>query len=466
MWVALLAMASCSPCHEEIVRAFSLTGMARSLTAPVPEKRAEQTGRHRAQPWAVAWKRDGLTHRVDDEMRRMEWAVGSGHEGKSYLWRAGDAFFQSPLAWYTKRGNWDLSPGYAASATVDFLRPVTADCLFCHAGASRPVAGTLNRYAATDPIPQPGIHCERCHGDGELHAKDARRGNIVNPVRLSPLARDSVCEQCHLSGAARIPIPGKSFGDFRPGMVLEEVFSVYLPVAAKAFKVVSHAEQLVESACAKASGPKLWCGSCHDAHREPVDAGTWYRERCQTCHANTRPHGDGCANCHMPSTQASDGGHTAFTDHRIRKPGTAVEQPAVTALRAWREPAPQWRARGLGLAYAGAGELQRAYPLLRNAPADGEVQAALGLLYLRAGRTAEAVTVLEQAARAEPRHSTRRLNLAAALLAAGRRDQAKAEAEHAVALEPLLRDAYVLLAEIEPRRAAYWRDRFEKQLRK
>ena len=252
MWMALLAMASCTPCHEEIVRSFGQTGMGRSVTLPVSEMRPKQTGRHRGQQWAVEWRRDGLTHRVGDETRRMEWAVGSGHEGKSYLWRASDAFFQAPLAWYAKRGSWDLSPGYAAGAGVDFLRPVTADCLFCHAGASRPVAGTLNRYAAADPLPQPGIHCERCHGDGEAHVKDTRRGNIVNPARLAPPARDSVCEQCHLSGAARVPLPGKSFVDFRPGMVLEEVFSVYLPVVAKEFKVVSHAEQLAQSQCAKA----------------------------------------------------------------------------------------------------------------------------------------------------------------------------------------------------------------------
>ncbi|MBL8241188.1 MAG: tetratricopeptide repeat protein [Bryobacterales bacterium] len=445
------------------MRSFERTGMGRSMTAPVAEALPSQAGRHGQQNWAVAWRRDGLEHRVGGETRRMAWAVGSGHEGKSYLWRAGDALFQSPLAWYSKRGSWDLSPGYAAGAEIDFLRPVTADCLFCHAGSSRPVPGSLHRYAA---IPQPGIHCERCHGDGAPHAADPKRGNIVNPVRLAPAARDSVCEQCHLSGAARVPLPGKTFADFRPGMVLEEVFSVYLPVTAKAFKVVSHAEQLAESECAKASGTRMWCGSCHDPHGEPAEAESWYRERCQSCHANARPHGERCAECHMPRTAASDGGHTAFTDHRIRKPGPAAVPVAVTGLRAWREPEAQWRARGLGLAYAGAGDLQRAFPLLRETRGDGEAQSALGLVYLRAGRTEEAVAVLEQAVRAEPRHSSRRLNLAAALLAAGRRERAKAEAEQAIALEPLLRDAYVLLAEIEPRRAAYWRARFETELRK
>jgi len=50
--------------------------------------------------------------------------------------------------------------------------------------------------------------------------------------------------------------------------------------------------------------------------------------------------------------------------------------------------------------------------------------------------------------------------LTAALLAAGRRDRAAAEARAPIEIEPLLRDAYVLLAEIEPRRAAHWRAEF------
>jgi len=462
-----MAIASCAPCHEAIVRSYAATGMGRSVSRPTEETRARGKGKHGGQEWEVASRDGKLTHRVGSETRAPEWAVGSGHEGKSYIWRVGDSFFQSPLAWYSRRGAWDLSPGYAADATIDFLRPITADCLGCHAGESRAVKGTLNRYEGGAPIPVPGIHCARCHGDGEAHIRDGRRGNIVNPARLAARERDSVCEQCHLSGAARVPLPGKSFGDFRPGMALEQVFSVYLPAAESGFKVVSHAEQLAQSACVKGSGEKLWCGSCHDAHREPAEAGRWFRERCVGCHAQTRPHGEDCAGCHMPRTSARDGGHTAFTDHRIRKPGgAAATEGPVKGLRAWREPALEWRARGLGLAYAGVGELERAYGLLRGVAEDGEVQSALGLIHLRRGKAAEAVAVLERAAKAEPGNSTRRLNLAAALLAAGQRGRAAEEARQAMAIEPRMQDAYVLMAEIEPGRAAYWRGEFERRLRK
>jgi Flp pilus assembly protein TadD len=117
------------------------------------------------------------------------------------------------------------------------------------------------------------------------------------------------------------------------------------------------------------------------------------------------------------------------------------------------------------LAYVGTGNWEKGYALLRNAGEDAEVQAALGLLLVRSGRAAEAVTVLERAAKEQPKSSTSLLNLAAALLAAGEPGRAKAEALRAIELEPLLRDAYALLAEIEPLRAGYWQGEFARRVK-
>jgi len=54
-------------------------------------------------------------------------------------------------------------------------------------------------------------------------------GSIVNPAKLAQRARDSVCEQCHLLGEARVPNPDKNIEDFRPGVDLKDVFSVAFP---------------------------------------------------------------------------------------------------------------------------------------------------------------------------------------------------------------------------------------------
>lgn len=470
MWIALLAAATCLPCHEEFVKSFAKTGMGRSMTKPTAELQLRQEGAHGSARWVAWWTGKQLAHAVNDEVRMMDWAVGSGREGKSYLLRLGDALFQSPLSWYSRRRAWDLSPGFNRDQRLNFLRPVTADCLSCHAGESAPVAGTLNRYAEV-ALPAPGITCERCHGEASAHVKDPLRANIVNPRRLPAVERDSVCEQCHLGGTARVLNPGKTWADFRPGMKLESVFSVFVakaPSDPNRIKVVSHSEQLALSQCKVKSGDKLWCATCHDPHREPEDSFQEQQAKCQGCHQATKPHGDACTTCHMPRTDSSDGGHTAFTDHRIRRPGVPkVLLERSEELRPWRPAAEaELRDRGLGLAYAGAGRLEQAFDLLRGvAKPDAAVQDAMGLIYLRAERPGLAVAALAAAVKGDPRNSVRRLNLAAAYWAAGEREKARAEAMEAIALEPLLEDGYALLAEIEPRRAEFWRGEFIKRLR-
>lgn len=134
----------------------------------------------------------------------------------------------------------------------------------------RPVADTVNQYQ-NPPFTEEGISCDRCHGPAETHVRRPSSTNIVNPRKLSARARDSICEQCHLGGEARIENPGRRFADFQPGQELEEVFTVYVN-ASPVFKVVSHAEQLAHSICAVRSGTKMWCGSCHDPHEKPAQS--------------------------------------------------------------------------------------------------------------------------------------------------------------------------------------------------
>ena len=115
---------------------------------------------------------------------------------------------------------------------------------------------------------------------------------IINPRKLSFRARDSICEQCHLSGVARIPNPGNQINDFRPGEELEDIFSVYLyessrdPSRANPLTVISQAQQLALSTCAQQSHGKLWCGSCHDPHEKPANPDVYFRARCLSCHGS------------------------------------------------------------------------------------------------------------------------------------------------------------------------------------
>ena len=157
-----------------------------------------------------------------------------------------------------------------------------------------------------------------------------------------------MCEQCHLAGEIRIPNPRKSIADFEPGEPLENTYTVYVSTApaGNQIKVISHSEQLRLSKCARQSNGKLWCGTCHNPHEKPVEPVAYYRQRCLACHQATLPAAHAapdrdCIGCHMPKRGAKDGGHTAFTDHRIaRRPAAEGTLSIAADLTAWREPAP------------------------------------------------------------------------------------------------------------------------------
>jgi len=114
------------------------------------------------------------------------------------------------------RHAYDLAPGYEGLRSPDFTRPIAEACLFCHAGSALKITGTVNQYRS--PVfSAEAISCERCHGSAEKHLSNPRAGTIVNPAKLEPAIRDSICEQCHLLGVGRVLNPGMKFGDFRPG---------------------------------------------------------------------------------------------------------------------------------------------------------------------------------------------------------------------------------------------------------
>ena len=417
----------------------------------------------------------GMLQRVERDGWRaeqpVEFVIGSGNHAFGYLIARGRHLFQSPISYYARRALWDVAPGYEENAHPEFERPVTAECLWCHSGRPRPIRNTLNQYG--DPrFEAAAISCDRCHGPAREHLFKPSADTILSPSELSARARDSVCEQCHLSGEARVLNPNRSFGDFEPGMELEEVFSVYLYeqsgglASAPEFKVVSHVEQLAASRCAQASGDALWCGTCHDPHESPIDAVGYYRQKCQGCHAPDALVGhadpaEDCVGCHMPSRQAYDSGHSAFTDHRIaRSPEQPPSAEEPWKLRAWREPRGPLARRNLGLAYARLAErgqsplqanesLRNLVPAMREFPEDDvAIPLALGRIFRGRGKTELAVELFEHVVAAEPKNPLWLQSLADGLHAHGNVDGAIAALEQAIELDPFIESSYRVLATI------------------
>ena len=335
----------CLPCHAKQVAGYEKSAMAHSLTRLADQPPGKFT--HKVSGTEFSVKRGGTTMQITMKRDGLEatyaadYVVGSGSHAYGFLSRINDYLFQAPISYYVKRAAWDMAPGYEKDAAPDFSRPVSAECVECHADQPRPVKNTLNRYE-TPPFGAETIACDRCHGDPSRHLQHPGRETIVNPERLPARARDSVCEQCHLSGEVRVLNPGRQFSDFQPGQALEETFSVYVrdrsdpAVGEGSIKVIGHAEQLAQSVCARKSVGKLWCGTCHNPHERPENAAVYYRQRCLNCHGtailktHAAPTGD-CVSCHMARRKAVDGAHTVFTDHRITRVPVATSDgsPAV-----------------------------------------------------------------------------------------------------------------------------------------
>jgi tetratricopeptide (TPR) repeat protein len=473
--LALLLVASlhadprCVTCHAREDAAYEKTGMAHALrpvnavaAPPDGEFVHEVSGTKFSIHSTAAGMTQSLSRQGASATESPVFVIGSGNHALGYLVQTGDHLFQSPLAYYTVKKVWDVAPGYEADRQPDFSRPVASECLFCHAGKALPVADTLNRYQPS-VFSAYGITCERCHGDVSAHLKSPVPGSILNPAKLTSAARASVCEQCHLTGEARIPNPGKAITDFRPGLALEDFYTTYIAAqsSGQSIKVVSHAEQLALSKCAIKSGDRLWCGTCHNPHQEKVD----YRERCLSCHAATldtahAAPGRDCVACHMPKLPATDGGHTAFTNHRIlRNPAAEITGAQADTLTAWREPDSYVKDRNLALALVTVGlenqssaEVIRGYKMInrvaKDFPNDSALYTTLGLVFLKAQEPGEALKCFRRVIALKPQYAPNYVNEATALMAANQTDAAIAELQKALKLDPLLRQADFLLHQL------------------
>jgi Flp pilus assembly protein TadD len=499
--ISYVGDAACAKCHAEIAAAYQQSAMGQSLQpirAVAPHQRYDAGSHNPFERFGYTFHVERTGERVWHRQSRSgpkgeslldfrleaHYVIGAGGRGRSYLTDRDGYLFQTAISWYTAKGIWDLSPGFDADLLPG--RPVSGECLFCHANQAVPVPGYRNRLAEPATAGH-AIGCERCHGPGQLHV---RKGNapgpddltIVNPRKLEPALREAVCQQCHLEGEGRVTRRGRRLDEYRPGLPLESVLSVFTHADDSGEKLVTHVEQMYLSRCFRGSaGPRqMGCITCHDPHRKiaAMDRAAFYRQRCRQCHGDTDCHAppaaraarhDSCIDCHMPRAGVADITHVASTDHRIIRPGKSPPRsqgsgPLVAIVPRAAAAGDRELDRDRGIAEVEAAELDRAglergLALLERAnidfPDDWEALAVRGTALLQLNRPQEAADVLHKVLGAQPRWETALAHYAEACGAAGRETDALDAWRTAVELNPWIATYRRGLASLLTRRGAW-----------
>jgi predicted CXXCH cytochrome family protein len=383
--VTYVGMNTCRQCHAGIYDTYIRTGMGRSFAPASRLKSSADFGPgsvvrddYRNLNYHPYWQGEDF---LVDEFRmsagdtvykrteQVNFIVGSGQHTNSHLRSVNGYMYQLPLTFYTQQRTWDLPPGFEHGNNSRFSRRIELECISCHNGYPRLVAGSENKYA---DVPS-GIDCERCHGPGSRHVALKQQGemvdtsaavdySIVNPAKLPVELQLDICQRCHIQGNA-VLAKDKSFFDFRPGMNLSDVMDVYMPVykgQEEEHIMASHAERMKLSACfvrskavaekagqgAKALRPyrnAMTCVTCHNPHVSVKETGReTFNDACNRCHTGRpaaggvasstlvcdgdlqlrKKSGDDCVGCHMPKNNTIDIPHVTVTDHFIRRPVT------------------------------------------------------------------------------------------------------------------------------------------------
>ncbi len=442
----------CAGCHREIYDNYERTPMARGSGMAVD---GLLQGGFLHAPSGIRYSiflRDGkawMSFERDETPtlkgeRQLVYFIGSGHRGRTYLYRDNGQWFEAPINFYSKKHIWDMAPNYGTTKTLPAALPVDSNCLHCHAtDVQVALPEARNKYQGA-PFLQGGIGCSACHGDPSKHLAEQGHGPIVNPAKLTTARRDSVCLQCHLEGDVAIYRADKSLAQFRPGENLADYAVYFVKTSAESGggRASSQYEALLRSKCKIVSGDKLTCTTCHDPHSSPSPESrvSYFRSKCLSCHTGiqmaTRHHAEqqDCTACHMPVRNTSDISHEQRTDHDIRIlpllqlndiAGSDQLVPVGGVAAGPRE---------LGLAYAQLAEHgdrqagEKALGLLSQAEEDGmtdvEVHTQIGFLEQMSGDQTAAHKEYAEALSEDPYDATAMANLAVLDAASGRTTEA------------------------------------------
>jgi Tetratricopeptide repeat/Cytochrome c554 and c-prime len=440
------ADAICSKCHQDIFRKYLGTPMANA--SGLASDRIF-TGGFRHAPSGIDYRvsnKDGslwLSYSRPGDLgleggQKLDYFLGSGHLGITYLYTINGYLLESPVAFYGQSQAYDMKPGLGDLRTLPSALPMTRGCMRCHmSGVQREDPGTRNHFQGL-PFLHGGITCESCHGDTIAHVMNSGKAPVINPVKLDPERRDSVCISCHLEGDTRIEHAGREVDDYKPGERIADYLSYFVYAGDNMMsRAVSEIEELSLSKCKIVSGDRMSCMNCHDPHYSPPaeERAVFYRSKCLACHkapdysTSHFPDNPDCTSCHMPKGKVEKVPHVAWTDHRIRQNPDLLETSKLSPVD--RELisflSENTSQRDLALGYydlqANTAQANRAWTQLLTAkksnPHDLPVLTALGYLAEARGDRTLAMELYREALKLDPVDVTATNNLAILLAKSG-----------------------------------------------
>lgn len=311
---AYVGSAECARCHDDIYQRWSKTPMANVVRDP------------KQHPDVIIpdlSKGDAPAKFSLDDV-----ALVYGNLWKQrYFKRIGDDYYVIPAQWDVTRKQWKpyfvkddwWAPLYPPD---NFKRPTSALCDGCHS-----VNFNLQKHTVTEW----NVGCEKCHGPGSEHVKNAVAKNILNPARMNYVAANDNCIQCHSQGRPLTnPIEDKYY-DWPVGYDVSKKLSDYWRLEEHKLGETSfthfpdgtaHKNRMQgnDFVTSQMYTHGVTCFTCHDAHgtanpsqlRKPANV------LCLDCHGPASPNGpreltleqhthhkagsagSDCVACHMP----------------------------------------------------------------------------------------------------------------------------------------------------------------------
>ena len=315
----------CRECHVENYELHGMHGHAHTFAMASEEKIASKfAGREYeyGEPYGryeYFRDEDGLAVRIPGEVEEafpLQYALGSGHNAITLLSLAKDSekgtvAYEHRGSWFRDRDRLGRTPGQPLVVPETELERfgmkhvdnVMQKCIYCHTTTGTVVDQKIVGLTAN-------VNCEKCHGPGAEHVRQARAMKEPPPFSVGAKKWDSeseiqLCGDCH-----RLP----------EAITLKELREY--PNKLARFQPVG----LLRSKCFIESEGELRCTTCHNPHKT-IGAVSEFEHvaNCIQCHqVGTDSHlscpvspSDGCIKCHMPKYDFESLG-TGFHDHWIR----------------------------------------------------------------------------------------------------------------------------------------------------